>query len=289
MEGWFGTALGVWFVGLASALAFDRAAFAGRVSAIVTNAFLTLIQPLGLSWLLLGSWVVWGLWRRRWRLVAVPGLAWLVLSLITCTPVASVLLARLEGKVPPVEIAALPVVDAIVCLGGGAEPSLVEPSGLHLKTGADRLSTALVLLAQGKAPVLVLGGGGYEQGGVMHSEADDVLRALATLGVDTSSLMSLGLCAHTRDEAIKVAELAKQRGWKKVLLVTSAYHLPRSIGAFEKEGVELVAVPCNYLSSVNRIGDLHWLHLPHSGGFLIFGTWFHEWLGTWVYRWRGWL
>ncbi len=86
-----------------------------------------------------------------------------------------------------------------------------------------------------------------------------------------------------------MGELAKQKGWKKILLVTSAYHLPRSIGTFEKQGLELVPVPCNYLSSVNRIGDLHWLHLPHSGGFLIFATWFHELLGTWMYRWRGWL
>ena len=168
---------------------------------MVKSVLLTLIQPLGLVWLLLGSWVMWGVWRRRWRLVAVPGLAWGLLSLITCTPVASVLLARLEGEVPPVAIAALPVVDAIVCLGGGAEPSLMEPSGLHLKTGADRLSTALALMAQGKAPILVLGGGGYEQDGVMHSEADDVLRILTNLGLDRSPFLSLGVCHHTHDEA----------------------------------------------------------------------------------------
>lgn len=270
-------------------MAFDSAAFAEKVSAAVTNALLTLIQPLGLAWLLLGSWLVWGVWRRLWRVIAVPGLAWLLISLIGCTPVASVLLARLERTVPPVDIAALPVVDAIVCLGGGAEPSLVEPTRLHLKSGADRLSTAIALLAKGKAPALVLGGGAYERAGEKFSEADAMARELVVLGVAKETLLSLGNCEHTRDEALKVASLAKQHGWSRILLVTSAYHMPRSVGAFEQVGIKVVAVPCNYLSEVNRISDMEWLHLPSSAGFAILGAWVHEWLGTWVYRWRGWM
>lgn len=253
------------------------------------NAVLTLIQPLGLAWILLGSWLVWAAWRRRWRLLILPGLAWGILTLMTCTPAASLLLADLEGQVPGVTMEVLPQVDAIVCLGGGAEPSQTELSGLHLKTGADRLSTALVLLKKQKAPLLVLGGGGYEEAGVMHSEADGVLRILMELGLGQGQVLSLGVCKHTRDEALKVGELVQQRGWKKILLVTSAYHMPRSLGTFSQVGAEVVAVPCNYLSSINRVGDLHWLHWPHSGGFQAFGTWFHEWLGSKVYRWRGWM
>ena len=249
----------------------------------------TLIQPLAMIWLLLSGWVVWQVRRRMWKELALPGLAWLILTLMTCTPVAAVLMADLERVYEPVKWHELQMADAIVCLGGGAEPSLVEPTGLHLKTGADRLSTALVLLAQKKAPVLVLGGGGYEEAGVMHSEADKVLEGLKATGMNTEGMMSLGVCSDTRDEALKVADLMKEKGWKRVLLVTSAYHMPRSVGTFEKAGITVEAVPCNYLSSVNRVGVLTWLHLPHSDAFRVFGAWFHEVIGTWVYQWRGWM
>jgi uncharacterized SAM-binding protein YcdF (DUF218 family) len=88
---------------------------------------------------------------------------------------------------------------------------------------------------------------------------------------------------------VKTAKLMRERGWGKVLLVTSAYHMPRAAGTFRSAGVEVIEVPCNYVSSVNRVGDLNWFHLPHSEAFLVFGSWFHEIVGTWVYRWRGWL
>jgi uncharacterized SAM-binding protein YcdF (DUF218 family) len=263
---------------------------AGLICGMCTmKTLVTLIQPLSVIWLLLGSWVIWRVWRKTWRELALPGLAWLLLTVMSCTPMASLLMAALEKKYPPVDMAALPVADAIVCLGGGAEPSLVEPTGLHLKSGADRLSTALFLLAQAKAPILVLGGGGYEEAGVMHSEADQVVEGLKKAGINTAAMRSLGVCADTHDEAHKMAEWMKEKDWKRVLLVTSAYHMPRSVGTFEKAGVSVLAVPCNYVSSVHRVGDLQWLHLPHSDAFSVFGGWFHELIGTWVYRWRGWM
>ena len=112
---------------------------------------------------------------------------------------------------------------------------------------------------------------------------------LGQLGVLTEAMVSLGVCADTHDEAVKTAALVKEHGWAKVLLVTSASHMPRAAGTFEKAGVSVVEVPCNYVSSLNRVGDFQWLHLPHGDAFGVFGAWFHEVIGTWVYRWRGWM
>ncbi|MGV3659646.1 MAG: YdcF family protein [Prosthecobacter sp.] len=255
------------------------------------KSLIQLAQPLGLVWLLLGVWLlVVVVWRRQWRVAWGPAAAWLLLTLLTCTPLASLLIAGLEGGHPAVQLSALPTADAIVCLGGAAEPSSMEPTGIHLKTAADRLSTALALLAHKKAPLLVLGGGGYLPAqGEMRSEAAEVLKILTSLTGETDAIVSLGICADTHDEAVKVAALARERGWKRILLVTSAYHMPRAVGTFAKAGVPVDAVPCNYVSSINRIGDLHWLHLPHSESFQVFATWFHEVLGMSLYRWRGWM
>ncbi len=252
------------------------------------KTLLYLIQPLGIVWLLLLGWLLFQAWRRRWRTAAVPGLAWFILTLVTCTPAVSFLAFAIEEEHPPVAIADLAQADAIIYLGGGASPSLTEPTGLHLKSGADRLSTALVLLLQNKAPVLVLGGGSYLERGRAYSEADYVCDILTRTGLPARSIVSLGNCADTHDEAIKVTALARERGWKKILLVTSALHMPRTTRVFTKAGApEFQAVPCNYLSGLNHIGDLDWLHLPHPGAISTFGAWLHEEIGLLYYRWLG--
>ncbi|HRJ10016.1 MAG TPA: YdcF family protein [Prosthecobacter sp.] len=249
---------------------------------------LDLMQPLGLCWLLLTAWVALA-WCKRRPGKALPTLAWLVLSLATCTPLPSWLMAGLESRHAPVTIGALPQADMIVCLGGGAEPSFIEPTGIHLKGAADRLSTALALALRKKAAALVLGGGGYSQDGEDHSEADAFVQHLSRLGEMPVEVVSLGLCSDTHDEAVKCAALARERGWRSVLLVTSASHMARSFATFEKAGLEVIAVPCAYESSFHRVGDMRWLHLPHAGSFSIFASWFHEVIGMAAYRWRGWM
>ena len=261
---------------------------------MITTALKTILffaQPLGLVWALLGGWLLIRLWKRDWlwAQIALPAAAWLLMSLVTCTPFSSVLMAQLENEIPAVELSELPAADAIVCLGGGMAPSFKEPIGFHLMVAADRSATALALAAQRKAPLLIIGGGGYEKDGEIYAEADavrDGFSKLAPMGVEYHSL---GACSDTHDEAVKVAALAKQRGLKRVLLVTSASHMPRSMATFQKAGVQVVAVPCNYLSSLNQVNDLQWFHLPSDHGFEIFNFWLHEILGDWVYRWRGWI
>lgn len=248
-----------------------------------------LSQPLTLAWLLLTLWLVIALVRRRHgtRLLR---LAWLILSLPICTPLPSWFLAQLENRHPAVRLEDLPKADFIVCLGGGMEPGQREPTGIHLTVGgADRLTTALALAVRRQAPALVLGGGGSRRGGKTIAQADAIaaeLTRIAPLPVET---LSLGLCADTHDEAVKAAALAQQRGWKKVLLVTSASHMPRAAATFAKTGLQVVAVPCSYESSFNRSDEIRWFHLPHTGGLSLYSAWLHEVLGLAVYRWRGWL
>ncbi len=256
----------------------------------IVKLLANLIQPLSLIWLLLGAWLLGRVWQRHWRVLPLPLLAWLILTVIACTPAASMLLARLEAKTPRAALSELPLADAIVCLGGGALPSQVEPTGLHLMPAADRISTALSLLAARKAPLLVLGGGGVEDEEMMvHSEADQLLLALQRLGAPTEAMLSLGVCQHTRDEAEKVSALARARNWRQVLLVTSAGHMPRAAGTFETAGVKVIPVPCNYISGPHRIGGRKWFHLPDADGFGLFAVWVHEVCGTLVYQNRGWL
>lgn len=253
------------------------------------EAFLPFTQPLPLIWLLLGIWLLRQLWNRRYCHLWMPATSWVLLTVISCTPTASILLANLENQNPKVQLNQLPTADAILCLGGGLEPSLSELTGFHLKAGADRLSTALTLAAGGKAPLLILGGGGYPHQGKLVSEADAVRDYLRDHALFDTRAHSLGICSDTHDEALKVAALMEQLGLKRLLVVTSAYHMPRTAAVFRKIGVEIIPVPCNYLGSLNRLGDFHWLHMPSHHGFENFSVWAHEIIGHYVYLWRGWI
>jgi uncharacterized SAM-binding protein YcdF (DUF218 family) len=248
-----------------------------------------LVQPLTLIWLVLGLWLLRSVIRQRSLGLLAPGAAWLLLTVMSCTPLPSFLLAGLENQLPKVKLAELPPADAILCLGGGVEPGLVEPIGIQLKSAADRLATALTMAAADKAPLLILGGGGFQHEGGLRSEADAVRDYLRTHLRLKTDIHSLGICSDTHDEAVKVAALLQQRGLRQVLLVTSASHMPRSLAVFRKAGVSVIPVPCNYTSSLNRVGERYWLHLPSAHGFEAFNCWLHEILGSWVYRWRGWI
>lgn len=248
------------------------------------------LEPVGLVWLLLTVMLLVSLKQRSWRRALLPGAAWLILTVLSALPVPHLLLASLEDDWPPVDPARLPECDAIVVLGGGMEPSIMEPAGMHLHGGADRLFTALKLARMGKGKSLVIGGGLFERaGGGRVSEADGVRDWLAGWELSSVPVLSLGGCQDTHDEAVKVAALVKTHGWQKVALVTSAYHMRRTHAVFAKAGVPVLPVPCNYESAPMRGRPVHWIGVPNATHLLHFETWLHEIIGWWGYRLRGWI
>jgi len=257
---------------------------------LLLKALAEFIEPIGFIWLVLTVLIGVKIHRKQWRLLWLPVLAWLLLSLTASTPLSQSLLATLESKWPPVDVAQLPVCDAIVVLGGGVEPSESEPAGIHLKGASDRLFAALMLAKQGRGRLILTGGGSYQGGeDVTVFEGAGAKRWVEDWRLSPVPVQSLGPCVDTHDEALKVATLAAQHGWKRVALVTSAYHMTRSKAVFEKAGNVVVPVPCNYLSVEMRHRQQNWLDVPKAGNIAFFDAWLHEIVGWWVYRLRGWV
>src|SRR5881392_2701725 len=118
-----------------------------------------LISPLSWVWLVLlctGS-KAWRL-KQKTQSVMLLGAA-LLLSIAAGTPLPALLLAALEQRHVHESFADLPRGDAILLLGGGQVPSLLEINGLHTTHAADRFLTALELLRRGVSTNLVIGGG----------------------------------------------------------------------------------------------------------------------------------
>jgi uncharacterized SAM-binding protein YcdF (DUF218 family) len=92
-----------------------------------------------------------------------------------------------------------------------------------------------------------------------------------------------GVVRNTRDEALGVSRLARERGWREVILVSDASHLRRAGAVFEKAGLRALCTPCperNYdLTTLNDPGER--LHA--------FQQWLWETIGYEVYRLRGWI
>ena len=253
------------------------------------RALIPLLEPIGLIWLALIFLAVL-LWRKRARFFAFANaLLAAFIYLIGASTLPDALLRSLEQPYFEVKRETLPVCDAVVVLGGALDPSPREVAQLHLTIAADRIITALEMIRLGKAPVLVSGGSGIEMGGEMKIEGDLVNQALIERHVPVPEIISLGVCLDTHHEAERTRALVKERGWKRMLLVTSAFHLPRAVATFRAAGLDVVPVPCNFLARPTP-GRLPLRSaIPGFVGFEKISVWMHEKIGWYEYQRRGWI
>ena len=250
---------------------------------------LALLAPVGLVWAALLVLTAL-LWRRGLRgFAAATGALVVFITIIGSTSVPGKLLGSLERPYAGVKIEDLPAADAVVLLGGGAQASRYEVAGVHLAQAGDRLVMAAELMRLGKAPVLLLGGNVGPLDGRYVVEAEIAKGLLTRWGVPAEAMIPLGGNADTHDEATDVRALATERGWHRVLLVTSANHMRRAAATFRQMGIEVTPVPCNFLTSVGS-GDVPFApSVPGTDGFVKMGVWLHEEIGWLVYSRRGWL
>ncbi len=176
--------------------------------------------------------------RKTGLVVATVALGWSALWSIP--QMSDWLRHTLERRHPLVDEDQLPRADAIVVLGGGEgyrwlDWENVDPEDLR----SSRLAAGARAWLAGRAPVIVLTGGGAEG----RTEADRMAAAITLLGVPESALLVENESRDTRDNARFTTRLARQHGIHQVLLVTSAVHMPRAELLFRQAGLEPVPFP----------------------------------------------
>lgn len=253
---------------------------------------LALLEPLGLVWMILIGGAGWKFYRKEkrdaWILTGLVFFIWLIGG----TSLTGMLLARLERPYAGMRIEDLPKADAIVLLGGGKTPSRHEVQGMHLKSsGGDRVLMAHSLARRGKAPVLVIAGPSFEHDAIRRSEPEVTRNWFEREAGITNEIVINDNCFSTRDEATVVKRLAEERGWTQILLVTSAFHMRRTVATFETQmkGVTMHEVPCDFQTIVGRFGAHGIQFVPKPSGFSRFSLYFHETIGWYYYRLRGWI
>ena len=251
---------------------------------------LQLIEPLGLIWL--GLIFLTLLLRHRKQTIPyiLCALLTLLITIIGGTDLASWLLLRMEEPWTKVKLIGLPQCDAVVVLGGGAEPSRNDVDGVRLTKAGDRILTGMELMRWGLAPALIIGGGSVRVDDVEKVESDLIRTRIGDWKPPlTWAVVSLGAAADTHDEALRLVPLGKERGWKKILLVTSAAHMRRAASVYRAAGFEVVPAPCNFIVAGNAAPPSFRIGIPSWFGFERFSIWLHEIAGWEMYRRKGWL
>lgn len=242
-------------------------------------------------WFLMLAGLGWLVARRHWRSAIWLGLPTFLIFLLGSTPVAEMIVGAAEGRWARPGLAEVPKGDAVLVLGGGYYLSDQDPYGFALCDGGTRVLTALELLRTEKASALVLGGG-LPVPGRPNVTAPSLLESwIVTWGLARTAgvVTNLGTCANTHDEAVQFRKLQRAYGWRKVLLVTSALHLPRAVALFKKQGIAVEPVACDFkVFGVPGAGRRFSL-FPAQGRFQVLGLYLHEQIGWWVYRARGWV
>jgi uncharacterized SAM-binding protein YcdF (DUF218 family) len=249
-----------------------------------------LLQPL--SWVFLGliGIGVSSCWNGARRTGGVAlGLA-MLLWLTSASPLARWLVAGLEAPYLA-NSQQVPMADAVVMLGGTHDYSVRTVLPFNLGDAADRPLTALELMRRGHASTLVLGGPGVSLAGSSPFADGEMLAVwMRGWGLPRGRLVVLGPSANTREEAIQVAAMARTNGWRRIILVTSGYHLRRGEAAMRKAGVpEVYGVCAEFAGDVVAEGIRKWQILPDNDRLRLVNRWTHEQLGWWYYRWKGWV
>jgi uncharacterized SAM-binding protein YcdF (DUF218 family) len=112
-----------------------------------------------------------------------------------------------------------------------------------------RLVTAVRLQKRLNVPVIISGGAVFKG---RQAEAPIVRRFLTDLGVPDKKVIIEDKSRDTIENARYTAEICKRLGYKKPLLVTSAYHMKRSIMSFSKVSLDVTALPAGFKTWKNK-------------------------------------
>jgi uncharacterized SAM-binding protein YcdF (DUF218 family) len=143
------------------------------------------------------------------------------------------------------------VYDAVVVLGGMVDVPASRATGeTELEAPVDRIVRAYELLRAGRARSVLLSGGLVDPRPGDVPEADRLAALLVQWGIPPAQVVVEASSRNTRENAIESSRIAAARGWRTLLVVTSAAHAPRALGCFRAVGLEPDFLPVD-----RRAGD----------------------------------
>lgn len=188
----------------------------------------------------------------------------------------------------------LPAADAILVLSGGIHARTPPRPTVEVSESGDRVLYGAELFRRGKAPQIICTGDVGTGAIGVRPEAEDMAELLTMIGIPRSAIVLETKAQNTHEHAINLCPMFAELKVKRVLLVTTAMHMPRSIGVFREScpAVEYVPAPTDF--RVTEGPPVPWYRhvidpLPTPQSLADFTSVSHEYIGLLYYRLRGWL
>lgn len=250
------------------------------------------VYPVGLACILLIVGLV--LWKRRSVAKKIVIASLVVLWLGGNRWVALTLMRSLEWQyLPPEQI---PQADVIVTLGGGTQPLDYPRQIVEVESAGDRVLYAAWLYKQGAAERILLSGGYLHWHEYITTPAGEMAQILVALGVPEDAILLEADSRNTYENAVYAREILGELGVNKIILVTSAWHMPRSVAVFEKQGFEVIPAPTDYTVTQTVWHELISPDLttilldfmPSADSLSKTTMILKEYIGMFIYKLRGW-
>jgi uncharacterized SAM-binding protein YcdF (DUF218 family) len=198
---------------------------------------IVLVGVLGLVLALVG-------WRRSGTVLLGAAVVGLVIA--GWSPLGRWAVASLEDRFPPFEDDGRPVAGLIV-LGGSFDTAVgIARRTVALNEAAERMTEAAAFARQHPTVRIVFTGGDASLLAEGTSEAPIARRFFEQEGIDPARISYEGEARTTAENAERLHDMLKPTQEARWLLVTSGWHMPRSIGAFRAAGFDVVAFPVDY-------------------------------------------
>lgn len=206
--------------------------------------------------------------------------------------IGNYLVADIERTHLPMSAESTPHAGAIVMLAGVVGLPAPPRISADLSGFADRMLHAARLYRAAKAPLIIVSGGNvFPQPGV-KPESYYVAQILQEWGVPKQAIIIEGNSRNTYQNALESKRILDERNIGKILLVTSALHMPRALAVFQSLGIEAIPAVTDIMIADHELPDTHpavleWL--PNAQSLLLTTLALKERLGMWAYRWLGWI
>jgi uncharacterized SAM-binding protein YcdF (DUF218 family) len=238
-----------------------------------------LVMPVGLIWVAMAGTasVVW--LRRRTRAAMGWSVLFLAYTASGCPLVSMLLTDRLESSIAPYDLHDGPGFDAVFVLGGGSDEGPTRP---ELNEQGDRLFLAAILYKTGKASTLVTSGSTMPGWGPKRDLSAETAFMWTQMGVPREAIIELPGSFNTSQEMEAYKDLVAEKGWRRLGIVSSAYHLPRALRLAESHGLTMTAIPADHRS--DPLPPFSLALVPHGRAFDTIGLVVWELVGRWVGR-----
>jgi uncharacterized SAM-binding protein YcdF (DUF218 family) len=188
----------------------------------------------------------------------------------------------------------LPQADAIVVLGGAVRAKEWPRATVELGETGNRILHAFELFRTKKGAFILCAGGKAEPGIRETSEAEDMRALLGSFGVPSEAILVETNSLSTFENARNCQPMIEAKGVHRMLLVTSAVHMPRALAVFRRQfpQVEVIPAPTDYMfTDKPNIPPRELLEgfVPSADHLVRMEQTLHEYIGLLYYRWRGWI